>query len=112
DEADKQAASLVKELKEREVEVKRAYDAEQKPLRDALKSSRAADAEELLALFKERELVHKRREAAQARVDKIKQEPEISRLPVEIPLLTSEKEKLEEQVQTTGFTRPVGEIEA
>src|SRR5204862_149315 len=44
-------------------------------------------------------------------LDKVKLEPDISRLAVEIPLLETEKAKLEEQVQTMGFSRPIGEIE-
>ena len=112
DEADKQAAALVKELKEREASVKKVYEDEQAPLKAALKASRSDTPADLLNVFRERELVVQRREAARARVDKLKLEPEFSRLAVEIPLLESEKGKLEEQVQQTGFSRPVGEIEA
>ena len=112
DEADKQAAALVKELKEREASVKKVYEDEQAPLKAALKASRSDTPADLLNVFRERELVVQRREAARARVDKLKLEPEVSRLAVEIPLLESEKGKLEEQVQQTGFSRPVGEIEA
>ena len=63
-------------------------------------------------MFKERELVAKRREAAAQKLEKIKMEPEISRLAVEIPLLEAEKTKLEEEVHSTGFSRPIAEIEA
>ena len=112
DEADKQAAALVKELKEREGNVKRAWEEEQAPLKAALKAARSDSAGDLLAVFRERELVVQRREAARARVEKLKLEPEVSRFAVEIPLLEKEKAGLEEQVQQMGFTRPVGEIDA
>lgn len=112
DEADKQAASLLKDLKEREVAVKKAYEEEQAPLKAALKAAKTDSAADLLAVFHERELVVQRREVAQARLDKLKLEPDVSRLAVEIPLLESEKAKLEDQVQTMGFSRPIGEIEA
>lgn len=111
DEADKQTATLIKDLKEREASVKKAYEDEQAPLKAALKAARTDSAGDLLAVFRERELVVQRRAAARARVDKLKLEPEVSRLPVEIPLLETEKGKLEEQVQQMGFSRPVGEIE-
>ena len=112
DEADKEAAALVKELKEREDQVKRTYDQEQAPLKAALKAAKVDSATDLLEVFRDRELVLKRREAAKAKLDKIKLEPELSRMPIEIPLLTSEKAKLEEHVMETGFSRAIGEIEA
>jgi hypothetical protein len=112
DEADKEAAALVKELKEREDQVKRTYDQEQAPLKAALKAAKVDSATDLLEVFRDRELVLKRREAAKAKLDKIKLEPELSRMPIEIPLLVSEKAKLEEHVMETGFSRAIGEIEA
>jgi uncharacterized protein YhaN len=112
DEADKEAAALVKELKEREDQVKRTYDQEQAPLKAALKAAKVDSATDLLEVFRDSELVLKRREAAKAKLDKIKLEPELSRMPIEIPLLISEKAKLEEQVMATGFSRAIGEIEA
>jgi len=48
---------------------------------------------------------------ALAKLQKLKLEPEVSRLSVEIPLLESEKDKLEDQVHQMGFTRAIGEIE-
>ncbi len=92
--------------------MKKAYEEEQAPLKAALKAAKTDSAGDLLAVFRERELVVQRRDAAQAELDKVKLEPDISRLPVEIPLLESEKAKLEEQVQTMGFSRPIGEIDA
>ncbi len=112
DEADKEAAALVKELKEREDQVKRTYDQEQAPLKAALKAAKVDSATDLLEVFRDRELVLKRREAAKAKLDTIKLEPELSRMPIEIPLLNSEKAKLEDQVMATGFSRAIGEIEA
>jgi hypothetical protein len=111
DEADKQVATLLKELKEREDNVKRTYEQEQKPLKEALKAAKTDSAADLLELFKQNEVVHKRRQAAQEKLDKVKLEPDVSRLPVEIPLLEKEKGSLEEQVQTMGFSRPIAEIE-
>ena len=111
DEADKQAAADVQELKEREVKVKKEYEAEQAPLKAAMRAAKVDSAPDLIAVFKERELVVKRRDAAAAKLAKLKTEPEVSRLAVEIPLLESEKQKLEEQVHQTGFSRAIGEIE-
>jgi hypothetical protein len=112
DEVDKQLAALGKELKEREGSVKKAYEADQAPLKAALKAAGTDSAGDLLAVFRERELVVQRRDIARAKLDKLKLEPELSRLAVEIPLLESEKAKLEEQVQTMGFSRGVSDIEA
>ena len=112
DEADKQVATLLKDLKDREGSVKRAYEEEQAPLKAALKAARTDSPGDLLAVFRERELVVQRREAARARVDQLKLAPEVSRFAVEIPLLEKEKAGLEEQVQQMGFSRPMGEIEA
>ncbi|HZR07837.1 MAG TPA: hypothetical protein VFA79_04590 [Myxococcales bacterium] len=111
DEADKQAAADVQELKEREVKIKKDYEAEQAPLKAAMRAAKVDSAADLIAVFKERELVVKRRDAAAAKLAKLKTEPEVSRLSVEIPLLESEKQKLEEQVHQTGFSRAIGEIE-
>jgi hypothetical protein len=112
DEADKQAATYAQELKEREVKTKKDYDAEQAQLKSAMRTAKVDSPGDLLAMFKERELVVKRREVALAKLQKLKLEPEVSRLSVEIPLLESEKAKLEEQVHQMGFSRPIGEIEA
>jgi hypothetical protein len=112
DEADKQAATYVQELKEREVRIKKDYEAEQAPLKAALRAAKVDSPVDLLAVFKDREVVVKRRETALARLQKLKLEPDVSRFSVEIPLLESEKTKLEEQVHQMGFSRPIAEIEA
>jgi len=111
DEADKQAATYAQELKEREVKLKKDYDVEQAQLKAAMRTAKVDSPVDLLAMFKERELVVKRREVALAKLQKLKLEPEVSRLSVEIPLLESEKDKLEDQVHQMGFTRAIGEIE-
>jgi len=112
DEADKEAATMVKELKEREDSIRRNYEAEQAPLKSALKAAKADSPAELVEVFKQRDLVLQRKEIAKQKLDKLKLEPELSRLPIEMPLLTSEKAKLEELVMVMGFSRPLGEIEA
>ena len=112
DEADQQVATLIKDLKEREVSVKKAHEEEQAPLKAALRAAGTDSAGDLLAVFRERELVVQRREAVRARVDKLKLEPEVSRFAVEIPLLEKENGGLEDQVQKMGFSRPVAEIDA
>ncbi|TMA20822.1 MAG: hypothetical protein E6J84_01720 [Deltaproteobacteria bacterium] len=112
DEADKQAATYVQELKEREVRIKKDYEAEQAPLKAALRAAKVDSPVDLLALFKDREVVVERRETALERLQKLKLEPEVTRLSVEIPLLESEKTKLEDQVHQMGFSRPIAEIEA
>lgn len=111
DEADKQAAADAQELKEREVKAKKDYEAEQAPLKAAMRAAKVDSPQDLVAVFKERELVVKRRDAAAAKLAKLKMEPELSRLAVEIPLLEAEKAKLEEEVHQTGFSRAIGEIE-
>src|SRR2546430_7035047 len=111
DEADKQAAAYAQELKERELKIKKDYEAEQAALKSALRAAKADSPADLLAVFKERELVVKRRETALAKLQTLKVDPEITRLSVEIPLLETEKAKLEEQVHQTGFSRAIGEIE-
>jgi hypothetical protein len=112
DEADKEAAASAQELKERETSVKKAYEAEQAPLRAALKAARVDAPDDLVAVFRGQELAQQRREAALERLQKLKADPEVSRAAAEIPPLVAEKAKLEEQVQATGFSRPVAEIEA
>ena len=112
DEGDKQAATYAQELKERELKIKKDYEVEQAQLKSAMRTARVDSPVDLLAMFKDRELVVKRREVALAKLQKLKLEPEVSRLTVEIPLLETEKAKLEDQVHQTGFSRPIGEIEA
>ena len=105
DEADKQAAADAQELKEREAKIEKDYEAEQAQLKAAMRVAKVDSPADPIAVFKERELVVKRRDAAAAKLAKLKTEPEVSRLAVEIPLLESEKQKLEEQVHQTGFSR-------
>ncbi|HEY6912738.1 MAG TPA: hypothetical protein VI356_25380 [Myxococcales bacterium] len=112
DEAGKEAAAHAQELKEREASLKKSHEAEQAPLKAALKAARVDAPDDLLAVFREHEAVLKRREAALARLQELKADPALSRAAAEIPLLDAEKAKLEEQVQATGFSRPVAEIEA
>jgi uncharacterized protein YhaN len=112
DEADKQAAAWAQELKEREVRIKKEYEAEQAPLKAALRAAKVDSPGDLLAVFKDREVVVKRREVALDKLQKLKLEPEVSRLTVEIPLLEAEKGKLEDEVHQMGFSRPIAEIEA
>jgi hypothetical protein len=112
DEGDKQAAAYSQELKEREAKVKKDYEAEQAPLKAALRAAKVDSPLDLLAVFKERELVVKAREGALEKLQKLKLQPDVLRLAVEIPLLETEKGKLEEQVHQTGFSRAIGEIEA
>ena len=111
DEADKEAGSYVAELKERDAELRRDFDAEAAPLKAALRAADADTPDELLELFKARELVGKRRETARARLEQLQLEPELSRLPIELPLLETEKTKLEDEVHAMGFSRAIGEIE-
>ncbi|HET9753002.1 MAG TPA: hypothetical protein VFP52_08570, partial [Myxococcales bacterium] len=112
DEAAKQAAAYEQELKEREASVKKTYEAEQAPLRAALKAARVDAPGDLLAVFRGQELVAQRRAEALERLEKLKADPDLSRAAAEIPPLQEEKARLEEQVQATGFSRPVAEIEA
>ncbi|HET9754199.1 MAG TPA: hypothetical protein VFP52_14595, partial [Myxococcales bacterium] len=112
DEAAKQAATWAQELKEREASVKKSYEAEQAPLRAALKAAQVDAPGDLLAVFRGQEQVAQRRALAVERLEKLKADPDISRAAAEIPLLQAEKARLEEQVQATGFSRPVAEIEA
>src|SRR5260221_8951647 len=112
DEADKQVATLLKELKERETSVKKTYEEEQAPLKAALKAAKTDSAGDLLAGFHERELVLPRRTAAQAKLDDVKKDPDVSRLPVEMPLLESEKGKVEESGEEMGVSRAGGGVEA
>jgi hypothetical protein len=112
DEADKDAASWVKDLKDREDAVKRAWDEKQAPLRAALRSSGADSPGDLLELFKAREAVGLRRDAARVKVEQVRAHPELPKVAIEVPILESEKAKLEDTVQKMGFSRAVAEIEA
>jgi hypothetical protein len=112
DETEKRATVYLKELKDREKEVQRAYNEEQAPLKNAIKSAGVDSASELLDLFAEREKVAKAREKARSRVEELRKKPDLARVSIEIPLLEEEKKKLEAEVHAQGFARPIGEIEA
>ncbi|HEY5675311.1 MAG TPA: hypothetical protein VIR81_00910, partial [Myxococcales bacterium] len=112
DEADKHAAAYAQELKEREASVKKSYEAEQAPLKAALRAAKVTAPGDLVEVFRRQEEVLERRTAALDRLEKLKADPDLSRAAAEISQLQEEKAKLEEQVQATGFSRPVAEIEA
>jgi uncharacterized protein YhaN len=112
DEADKEAAAYAQELKEREASVKKSYDAEQAPLKAALRAAKVTAPGDLVEVFRRHEEVLERRAAALERLEKLKADPDLSRAAAEISPLQEERAKLEEQVQATGFSRPVAEIEA
>jgi hypothetical protein len=112
DETEKRATAYLKELKDREKEVQRAYNEEQAPLKNAIKSAGVDSASELLDLFSEREKVARAREKARARVEELRKKPDLARVSIEMPLLEEEKKKLEAEVHAQGFARPIGEIEA
>jgi len=111
DEADKAAATYVKELKEREQAVHRAYKEEQAPLQNAMRAARADSVSDLLQVFEDREKVIASREEARALVEDLRKHPDLARVPIETPLLEDEKKKLEAEVSAQGFARPIGEIE-
>ncbi|HWE25292.1 MAG TPA: hypothetical protein VG496_15250 [Myxococcales bacterium] len=111
DESDKRAAAYLKELKEREKEIQRAYNEEQAPLKNAIKSANVDSASDLLDLFAEREKVVRAREKARLKVEELRKQPDLARVSIEIPLLAEEKKKLESQVSAQGFARAIGEIE-
>jgi hypothetical protein len=111
DEADKEAATYVKELKEREQAVHRLYNEEQALLKNAMKAAHVDTASDLIHLFEEREKVIRSREDAKALVEELRKRPDLARVPIEAPLLEEEKRKLEAEVSAQGFARPIGEIE-
>ena len=111
DEADKEAATYVKELKEREQAIHRGYNEEQALLKNAMKAAHVDSASDLVQLFEEREKVVRSREAARALVVELRKQPDLARVPIETPLLEEEKKKLEAEVSAQGFARPIGEIE-
>jgi hypothetical protein len=112
DEAEKASVQTAKDLKDREASLVKNYAAEQAPLKAALKAASVEEPEDLLALFKEREVVAQRRDQARARLAELKKDPEISRVPIETPVLEKEKQGLEAEVLRLGFTRSIGDIEA
>jgi hypothetical protein len=111
DEAEKESVSAARELKEREQSVLKNYEQENAPLKAALKSAGVEQPKELVALFQEREAVAKRRDQARSRLEELQKDPEIARIPVEVPLLEQQKQALEGEVLRMGFTRSVADIE-
>jgi hypothetical protein len=111
DEADKEAATHLKDLKEREQAVHRAYNDEQGLLKNAMKAAHVDSAADLVQLFEEREKVIRSREDSRALVEELRKHPDLARVPIETPLLEEEKRKLEAEVSAQGFARPMGEIE-
>jgi len=111
DEADKEAATYIKELKEREQAVHRLYNEEQALLKNAMKAAHVDSASDLVQLFQEREKVILSREDARSEVEELRKHPDLARVPIETPLLEEEKSKLEAEVSAQGFARPIGEIE-
>jgi hypothetical protein len=111
DEADKEAATYLKDLKEREQAVHRLYNEEQALLKNAMKAAHVDSASDLVQLFEEREKVIRSREDSRALVEDLRKHPDLARVPIETPLLEEEKRKLEAEVSAQGFARPIGEIE-
>ena len=111
DEADKEAATYLKDLKEREQAVHRLFNEEQALLKNAMRAAHVDSASDLIHLFEEREKVIRSREDARASVDELRKHPDLARVPIETPLLEEEKRKLEAEVSAQGFARPLGEIE-
>ena len=111
DEADKAAGAYMKELKDREQAVKRAYDEEQQPLKNAMRAAHVDSGSDLLQVFSEREKVLRGLDDARSRLDEARKQPDLPRIPIETPLLEEEKRKLEAEVAAQGFARPLGEIE-
>ncbi|GAC1348045.1 MAG: hypothetical protein NVSMB23_28350 [Myxococcales bacterium] len=111
DEADVHAASESKRLKEREDHLRKVFADDQAQLKSAMSSANVDSPGDLLEVFKQREAVMAKREAARMRLVELKKNPELARIPIETPLLVSEKQKLEAEVLQQGFARPLGEIE-
>ena len=112
DEAAKESISLEKELKEREHSIHKNYEHDAAPLKAALKAASVERPEDLVALFRQREEVTRRRDQAHARLAELKKDPEVARVGLEVPELTEEKDKLDTEVLRMGFTRSMGDIEA
>ena len=111
DEADAEAATEVKRLKDREESVRRAFAEDQAALKAAMKIAAVEAPAELLEVFKAREAVAAQREQARLLVEKVRDEPDLPRIPIETPLLEAERRGLEAEVLRQGFARPLGEIE-
>jgi hypothetical protein len=76
-----------------------------------MKAANVDSPSDLLEVFQAREVVAGKRDQAKARLEKVRKNPELARIPIEMPLLESEKQKLEAQVLQQGFARPIAEIE-
>ncbi|MFL5310275.1 MAG: hypothetical protein ACJ79H_07475 [Myxococcales bacterium] len=111
DEADKEAATYLKDLKERDQAVHRLYNEEQALLKNAMRAAHVDSASDLVQLFEEREKVIRSLDDARAEVEELRKHPDLARVPIETPLLDEEKRKLEAEVSAQGFARPIGEIE-
>ncbi|HXN83402.1 MAG TPA: hypothetical protein VN883_13080 [Myxococcales bacterium] len=111
DEADAHAVGETKRLKDREDSVRKTFAEDQAQLKAAMKAANVDSPADLLEVFQAREVVAGKREQAKARLEKVRKNPEIARIPIETPLLESEKQKLEAQVLQQGFARPIAEIE-
>jgi uncharacterized protein YhaN len=111
DEADAHAAGETKRLKEREDSVRKVFAEDQAQLKAAMKAANVDSASDLLEVFQAREVVAGKREQAKAKLERMRKNPELARIPIETPLLESEKQKLEAQVLQQGFARPIAEIE-
>src|SRR5207245_2953903 len=110
-EAAKTAGAYMKERKDREQAVKRAYDEEQQPLKNAMRAAHVDSGSDLLQVFSEREKVLRGLDDARSQLDEARKQPDLPRIPIETPLLEEEKRKLEAEVAAQGFARPLGEIE-
>ena len=106
-----QSTALAKRLKEREESLKKNFAEEQAPLRAALKTANVNTPEELVELFKSKDEVTRQRDAAQVRLDLVRQDPMLAEVTAERPKLTEEKQILEMTVSAQGFARTVAEIE-
>lgn len=112
DEAFVHSASEGKRLKEREDHLRRTHADGQAQLKAAMKAVGVVDPEDLLGLLKAREQASRELEEVRARLQAARQDPDVARAAVERPRLEAEKEKLEADVMTRGYSRSGTEIEA
>jgi hypothetical protein len=77
-----------------------------------MRTANADSPGELVGLFRGREELVKKRDAAKKHVAELHSDPEVPRASAEIVALQAEKASLEAQVAAQGFARHVGEIEA
>ncbi len=111
DEEEEAASHRTDDLKLREDRVKRAYEAEQAPLREALKKAKLTDPDELLTLFNELGEFEAERKTAVARVEQLKEDPRLKDCDAELLRMGKERHELEQAVATQGFARPINQIE-